>query len=310
MTLDYFYGNQAEQFSFYRIPKVLFTDDRYKNITAEAKILYGILLDRISLSQKNGWFDEANRVYIIFTVDEVKAAMGCAEQKAVKLLSELEKKAGLIERKRQGLGKPNLIFVKNFIVDNPVDNNPVSQESQFQSCENHNSGAMKITVPELPKSQGNKTKNNKTDKSDTDTYPFPSGQGAHHNRDQIGLDMDERAQYRSYFERQLEIDILLDGHPFDKEILNEILNLLVDTVCSKRQYIRIAGDDKPKEVVKSQLTKLDSQHIEYVLSSFKENVSKVRNIKQYLLASLYNAPMTISNYYDALVRHDMANGFN
>ncbi|MDO5546820.1 MAG: replication initiator protein A, partial [Eubacteriales bacterium] len=133
MTLDYFYGNQAEQFSFYRIPKVLFTDERYKSISAESKILYGILLDRISLSQKNGWMDEANRVYIIFTVDEVKESMGCAEQKAVKLLSELENKAGLIERKRQGLGKPNLIFVKNFIVDNSVDNFPNSQESQFKS---------------------------------------------------------------------------------------------------------------------------------------------------------------------------------
>ena len=89
----------------------------------------------------------------------------------------------------------------------------------------------------------------------------------------------------------------------------EIMELLLDTICSKRQYIRIAGDDKPREVVKSQFLKLNSTHIEYVLSSFKENASKVRNIKQYLLASLYNAPLTISNYYDALVRHDMANGF-
>ncbi len=310
MTLDYFYGNQAEQFSFYRIPKVLFTDTRYKNITAEAKILYGILLDRISLSQKNGWFDEANRVYIIFTVDEVKDAIGCAEQKAIKLLSELETKAGLIERRRQGLGKPNLIFVKNFIVENSVQQRQAIQESQFQSCENHNSGAMEITIPELPESQGTKTNKNKTNNNDTDTYPFLSGQVAHHNRDTMGQDLDEREQYRYYFERQLELDILLQSNPYDREILEEMLNLLVDTVCSKRQYIRIAGDDKPKEVVKSQLLKLDSQHIEYVLSSFKENVSKVRNIKQYLLASLYNAPMTISSYYDALVRHDMADGFN
>lgn len=309
MTLDYFYGNQAEQFSFYRIPKVLFTDERYKGISAEAKILYGILLDRISLSQKNGWLDEANRVYIIFTVDEVKEAMGCAEQKAVKLLSELENKVGLIERKRQGLGKPNLIFVKNFIVDNSVDSFPDSQESQFQSCENHNSGAMKITVPELPKSQGTKTNQNKTDYSDTDTYPFPSVQTQHHGREQMGQDVDERNRYRAFLERQLEYDILLEDHPYDHETLEEMISLVIDIVCSKRQYIRVAGDDKPKEVVKSQLLKLTHEHMEYVLSSFKDNASKVRNIKQYLLASLYNAPMTISSYYDALVRHDMANGF-
>lgn len=115
MTLDYFYGAQADQFAFYRIPKALFTDERFKSISAEAKILYGILLDRMSLSRKNGWLDEQGRVFIIFTLEEVMEAIGCADQKATKLLNELDSKAGLIERKRQGLGKPNLIFVKNFV---------------------------------------------------------------------------------------------------------------------------------------------------------------------------------------------------
>lgn len=308
MTLDYFYGNQADQFTFYRIPKVLFTDERFKAISAEAKILYGILLDRISLSQKNGWLDKENRVYIIFTVDEIKEAIGCAEQKAVKLMAELENKAGLIERKRQGLGKPNLIFVKNFIVDNPVNRSLDSSESQIQSCENHNSGTVEITIPELPKSQGTKTNKNYTEFSDTDSYPFPSGKERLHSRDRIRQDMDERADYQIYFEEQLELEILKQNNPYDKELLDEIVTLMVDTICSKRELIRIAGDDKPKEVVKSQLMKLNSMHIEYVLASFKESASKVRNIKQYLLASLYNAPMTISNYYDALVRHDMAVG--
>ena len=104
---DYFYGQQSDLFTFYRVPKVLFTNERFWNISADAKMLYGILLDRMSLSAKNGWIDEGGRVYIIFTIDEAKSALNCAEQKAIKLLSELEKKAGLIERKRQGLGKPN-----------------------------------------------------------------------------------------------------------------------------------------------------------------------------------------------------------
>ena len=121
MGFDYFYGQQAEMFSFYRVPKVLFTDERFWNISTDAKLLYGILLDRMNLSAKNGWMDEAGRVYIIFTIDEIKGSIGCAEKKAVKLLDELERKCGLIERKRQGLGKPNLIYVKNF-VDNSVDN--------------------------------------------------------------------------------------------------------------------------------------------------------------------------------------------
>ena len=115
MSFDYFYGQQSDLFTFYRVPKVLFTNERFWNISADAKMLYGILLDRMSLSAKNGWIDKNGRVYIIFTIDEAKMALNCAEQKAIKLLSEIEKKAGLIERKRQGLGKPNLIYVKNFI---------------------------------------------------------------------------------------------------------------------------------------------------------------------------------------------------
>ena len=161
MTYDYFYGQQSELFTFYRVPKVLFTNERFWNISADAKMLYGILLDRMSLSAKNGWIDENGRVYIIFTIDEAKSALNCAEQKAIKLLSELEKKAGLIERKRQGLGKPNLIYVKNFI--SAVD-------SQLLNCENHNSGTMKITTQELPKSQCNNTDIKDTEFSDTDPF--------------------------------------------------------------------------------------------------------------------------------------------
>lgn len=105
---DYFYGAEAEQFSFYRIPKVLFTEERFRSVSAEAKVLYGLLLDRMSLSCKNGWLDKEGRVYIIFTIDEVMTALGCADQKAGKLLHELESKCRLIERKRQGLGIPLL----------------------------------------------------------------------------------------------------------------------------------------------------------------------------------------------------------
>ena len=149
MTYDYFYGQQAEMFAFYRVPKVLFTEDCFWNVSTDAKLLYGILLDRMNLSARNGWLDEEGRVYIIFTIDEIKGALGCAEKKAVKLLDELEKKCGLIERKRQGLGKPNLIYVKNFISG--------SVERQFLNCQKDNSGVVKNTIQELSKAQGNDT---------------------------------------------------------------------------------------------------------------------------------------------------------
>lgn len=158
MNFDYFYGQQADLFSFYRIPKILFSE-RFWNISTDAKLLYGILLDRMNLSAKNGWLDEAGRVYIIFTIDEIKSSIGCAEKKSVKLLDELEKKAGLIERKRQGLGKPNLLYVKNF-VSGSVDN---TVERQVLNCQNDNSGMVKITTPDLSKAQGNNTNINNTE---------------------------------------------------------------------------------------------------------------------------------------------------
>ena len=112
---NYFYGPQAEQFAFYRIPKALFTDSTFRGISTDAKVLYGLLLDWMSLSVKNGWKDEEGRVYIIFTVEAIMEHLGCSNKKAVGLLRELEEKAGLIERRRQGLGRPSLIYVKNFI---------------------------------------------------------------------------------------------------------------------------------------------------------------------------------------------------
>lgn len=122
MLLDYFYGTQAEQFNFYRLPKILITDKRFQGISSDAKILYGIMLDRMSLSMKNKWIDEENRVYIIFTLEDVMETFTCSERKASRLLNELDSRTGigLIEKRRQGLGKPNIIYLKNFISEQGV----------------------------------------------------------------------------------------------------------------------------------------------------------------------------------------------
>ena len=129
MQFDYYYGSQAEQFSFFRLPKVLIKDKRFKKISSDAKILYGIMLDRMSLSIKNRWVDKENRVYIIFTLEEVMREFECSERKASYLMAELDTKSGigLIEKKRQGLGRPNLIYLKNFIV--PKDYSALEKEN-------------------------------------------------------------------------------------------------------------------------------------------------------------------------------------
>ena len=113
---NYYHGERAEQFTFYRLPKVLFTNERYKRLSDSAKILYGLMLDRMSLSRKSGWVDDYPRVYIYFTLDEIMHQLGCAREKANRLMAELDSRGiGLIETKRQGLGRANIIYVKDFI---------------------------------------------------------------------------------------------------------------------------------------------------------------------------------------------------
>ena len=290
---DYFYGAQAEQFSFYRVPKVLFTKEQFKQLSAEAKILYGIMLDKLDLSVKNKWGDEKGRVYIIYTIEQIMADMNCADQKATKLLDELEKKCGLIERRRQGLGKPNLIFVKNFITG--VEGSMIAR---IQNRENHDSGAVNITTADYPKSRGINTNHNNTENNDIN--PIQSG------FDEDG--MCERNEYERYFRESLSIDVLLRENLGEEETILGILDLMVDVCCSKRSVIRIAGDDKPLAVVKSRFMKLNAEHIRYVLKCLSENTTRVRNIRQYLLTALYNAPATIRPFYQAWVNNDMATG--
>ena len=245
MTLDYFYGQSGELFSYFRIPKALFQDSRFRQLSTDARTLYGILLDRMSLSARNCWLDEQGRVYIIYTVREVQESLCCAEHKSVKLFRELED-MDLIERKRRGLGRPSLIYVKDF-----------------------SSG--------LPKAQANKTDKNKTEWNDPD--PIYSG----------GI----REQLEDYFYQSLEVDLLLRLCPDEEDTIYQIVDLLVDTCSTKRKLLRVAGDDKPAEVVRSRFMKLNADHIRFVLKCLAESTAPVRNMKQYLLAALYNAPTTI-----------------
>ena len=116
------------------------------------------------------------------------------------------------------------------------------------------------------------------------------------------------AVYREIIKDNIEYDFLMQNNPLEKDRLNEIVDLMLETVCTARKTIRIAGDDYPAELVKSKFLKLNSSHIEFVLDCMQKNTTKIRNIKQYLRAVLFNAPSTIDSYYTALVAHDMAAG--
>lgn len=318
LGLPYFYGTQAEQFSFYRIPKALFTQPEYSGLSTDAKLLYGMMLDRMQLSLKNGWVDEAGRAYIYYKLESIQNDMGCADKKATKLLVELESKYGLIERKRIGQGKPTRIYVRNFA--------GILRGGRIQTRQKHDSRLVESTIQDSSKVRWNNTELNNTDISETESINLSAdgddgmdGDDSTYGDDgsdcndcsngvggTYGSDgTDEYIRCRDYFYTQLEFDALLSDYPYEHEMLHEILGLLVETVRSTRKSIRICGEEKPAQVVKGQLMKLNGEHIRYVMHCMSENTTKIRNIKQYLLAALYNAPMTISSYYGALVNHDL-----
>lgn len=335
LNFDFYYGKDAEQFSFYRIPKLLFTDNRFSKVSIEAKVLYGLLLDRMSLSIKNGWVDDENRVYIYFKVSDAMECMNICKEKCIKLFAELdsEKGCGLIFRKRQGLGKPSIIYVMNF------NSGTYEEESQneegevggFQRSEKQTSGVLESTdfkrsekqtsvKSELPTSESsegrlqevgdadsneNKINNNKNNYnyfSDTDPIKSYPGSIIPTNSDVID-EMRVREKYKELI--CLNIEYLALVQNYNKDAADGIVEIMVDAVCSKRDYLVINRDEIPQAVVKSRLLKLDYGHVEYVLDCLKNNTTKVRNIKNYLLTALYNSYSTMDHFYTAEVNHDM-----
>ena len=170
MEFDYYYGKEADTFSFYRVPKILFSEAYFKGLSVEAKVLYGLMLDRMSLSMKNQWIDAEGKVYINFSVENIQEYMGCSKNKAVAILKELDSDGGigLVEKKRQGQGKPTIIYVKNFASREFLQNcnnwdsaqNKGVSESQkinFLNSTDEDSRGAKITILESQNMGANNT---------------------------------------------------------------------------------------------------------------------------------------------------------
>jgi hypothetical protein len=259
-------------------------------------------------------------------------ALTCGNKKAGQLLAELDDRhgIGLITRIHQGLGKPDKIYVHKCIVPDmkvrgsphPGTENlpdisadtemtqPVVSEGHSRWCQNDTSGSVETTRQEVSNMPRNNTKEikteiNETEMSETDLITsFPDEDMADEEADAKDR-IEEYYAYRDYFERECSLESLRQEYPYRTDLINEIRDLLTEICCSRKSMIRIGGEDKPTQIVKSRFMKMDSELIRYVLSCFTENTTKVRNIKQYLLATLYNASMTIGSYYTALVQHDM-----
>lgn len=327
IKFDYFRGMEAEQYTFYRIPKVLFTAECFRELSCEAKVLYGLLLDRMGLSIKNRWFDEEDRVYIIFTVEELAELLNCGTQKVVRLLKELDVKSGigLIEKKRLGLGKPNVIYVKNFMIQEltrgetqdlgaeTLENTLIgenhnsrnvkitiqeSAKSQFKNGENHHSRIVKSDIPEYPKSQSNNTEYSDIEYNENQSIDLSEGDV-----------MERKKYYRNMVQEQIYYKSLIQNPRYQKNEVDELVELTVEVLMlPDDRMIWIAGDEKPAILVKDRFQMLNDAHFEYVLDSMKRNTGKVQNVKNYLLTSLYNAPLTMEHYYRLAVNHDLYGG--
>jgi hypothetical protein len=327
MAFDYFYGKEAEMFSFYRIPRLLIKDPYFKSLSSDAKILYGLMLDRMSLSIKNEWQDENDRTYIIYTIENIMEDLCCSKPKAIRIISELDEKngIGLIKRQRRGLGKPDVIYVKNFTGvrngEKPYDrkNNDTKPEKEavkphkttevknlyFKKSKNVTSRSLKSKLQEVTDIDPNYTNNNYTDKSKTDgNYPINLLEDTvvHENQEQDVIDRLDNI--REYIREVVSYDALVITYPLDKAIIDEIIELMVETIAMPASTIRISGQDLPKSVVQSRFEKYDKMLIEYVLECLHKNTTKVKNIRSYLLTALYNAPTTMNSYYKAEVNHD------
>ena len=294
MEFNYYYGTEGEQFSFIRIPKALLLDKTFSTLSLQAKMLYGILLDRMGLSMKNGWCDKENRVYIIYQISEIQEDMGFSKKKAIEYLKELEE-FGLVEKKRRGLGLPSILYVKSFLVHK--ENSRGVENDTSRSDENETLRGAETKLQEVTEEEPhiNKTKMNNTYENNTESNHIISA-------DAMEGEMDYYAQM---IKDNIEYEYLLQRYPLKRELLEGILDLILETVLCQSKTMLIASNLYPIAHVKSKFLKLNYSHIVYVVDCLQENVSKVKNIKKYLLTALFNAPSTIEGYYQAEVNNEM-----
>lgn len=257
-------------------------------------MLYGILLDRMGLSMRNGWRDKENRVYIIYQISEIQEDMEFSKKKAIEYLKELEM-FGLVEKKRRGLGLPSILYVKSFLGKEEKSRGVENDTSR--SDENGTLRGAKTQLQEVSEEELliNKTKTNEINRNNTESNHI------------LSLDVmeDEKDYYAPIIKDNIEYEYLLQRYPLKKELLEGIFDLILETVLCQSEMLLIASNPYPIAHVKSKFLKLNYSHIAYVVDCLQENVSKVKNIKKYFLAALFNALSTIEGYYQAEVNNDM-----
>lgn len=329
LDLNYYYGQEAEQFTFYRLPKALITDPRFKDVSNNAKLLYGLMLDRMSLSAKNGWFDEENRVYIKYAVATIMEDLNCSKPTAVGMIKELQN-IGLIDVVQQN-GFANIIYVKNFISEEttvknnnqsknltgkakqPVknidqstvltgkENEPVKEFDQSEELTGTGKESCQVPVKDFAPIN---TEYNNTDLNNTNHINLSAENEP--EMDEMDVINQEATAYMEIIRENIDYDIMMsDKNWTDREMYDELYEIICDVVCVPKKFVRIGGENYPYSLVKSKFLKLTSSHLQYVIGCMRSNTTKVSNIRAYLITALYNAPNTIGHYYNSAVMHDL-----
>lgn len=295
---EFYYGTEAEQFNFIKIPRAFFTDkERFGILSNEAKIMYSLLLDRMNLSMKNGWLDEHNRVYIIYTIDEIAEIMGCGTNLAVRILKELddENGIGLIHKKRRGFGLPTLIYVKKFFVGENVEKRKSEKpsecsKSEFISCEYENSDMCKNNTLECSKGECNYTYPNKTDMSYTDNQSFTSSCEQNFGM----IEKIDRAEIEETVKSNIEYDCLMSNDDESvRGMVEEIKEIIVDVLSGERS-VYVGGKKISYEAAKAAFGRLTSEHIMSALHNILNNPNQISQVDRYIAAVLYNASHTFN----------------
>ena len=284
LQFEYFYGSEADDFTFYRIPKKIITSPYFKDVSYGAKMLYGLLFDRVGLSIMNSWFDEENRAYIIFSIQEIMDSMYCSKPTAIKFMSELED-VGLIEKQKRGRGLTDYIYVKKV-----VDSEKVVKNVDHKELKDFTSKGQEGEPHEVKDFNPNNTNINNNYFNDTYTIPPPKS----------------REDYEEIIKENIEYDILkLD---FKGEWLDNITELMLDVLCSDSKTVRVNQTNMPIAQVRKRYLQINDMHIRYLDDFVRQNDYEIHNFRNFYISAIYNAPIMMDSFYEEWVKEDMKRG--
>lgn len=316
---EYYSGAESDQFRFLRIPKVFFEDSDYEDLGLAEYVLYGFLHELVDYSRKKGWVDDDGRTYVLWKVSSMQKVLRCSEDKARSTLKNLID-FGLVEKKRRGQGKSDILYIKNFITKKAE----ISGSENNDDCgklfsETENSGVLSTETAEsrvsklpildsadsVPKDNNNNLKNIYEPNHNPIQITGNTTEAAE-PVDNSGWDEDE---IEDLIEEIKENICYYDYAPRYKAEYNnryeEMFQVIVEMVVGKRKSLVIGGTEYPQCIIKKRFLSLNSSHVEYAMWKIKENLGEIRNMKKYMIATLFNAPTTIDNFYTQLVNHDM-----